>query len=124
MGVRVPPSAPKLFIIHRLRHLSGADVTVSSAAEDALKVLHDWEPDVLISDIGMPVVDGYQFIRQVRSLPSDSGGTIPAVALTAYARFEDRMKALRAGYEMHVPKPVELSELVTVILSLLRRRPR
>jgi signal transduction histidine kinase/ActR/RegA family two-component response regulator len=102
----------------------GADVRVSSSAEDALNVLHDWNAEVLISDIGMPVVDGYEFIRRVRSLPSDSGGTIPAVALTAYARFEDRLKALRAGYEMHVPKPVELSELVTVILSLLRRRPR
>jgi PAS domain S-box-containing protein len=102
----------------------GADVSVSSSAKDALNVLHDWEPDVLISDIGMPVVDGYEFIRQVRSLPSDRGGTIPAVALTAYARIEDRLKALRAGYEMHVPKPVELSELVTVILSLVRRRPR
>ncbi len=101
----------------------GAEVTVTSSAEDALRVLRDWQPDVLISDIGMPVVDGYEFIRQVRSLPSDSG-TIPAVALTAYARFEDRLKALRAGYEMHVPKPVELSELVTVIWSLLRRRPR
>jgi PAS domain S-box-containing protein len=100
----------------------GADVSVSSSAEDAVKVLRDWNPDVLISDIGMPLVDGYEFIRQVRSLPSDRGGTIPAVALTAYARFEDRLKALRAGYEMHVPKPVELSELVTVILSLLRRR--
>lgn len=102
----------------------GADVRVVSSANDALKALRDWNPDVLISDIGMPLVDGYEFIRQVRSLPSDSGGTIPAVALTAYARFEDRLKALKAGYEMHVPKPVELSELVTVILSLLRRRPR
>jgi CheY-like chemotaxis protein len=102
----------------------GAEVSVNSSAEDALRALSEWNPDVLISDIGMPVVDGYEFIRQVRSLPSDSGGTIPAVALTAYARFEDRLKALKAGYEMHVPKPVELSELVTVILSLLRRRPR
>jgi PAS domain S-box-containing protein len=102
----------------------GADVTVSSSAEGALEVLRDWNPDVLISDIGMPGVDGYEFIRRVRSLASDSGGTIPAVALTAYARFEDRLKALRAGYEMHVPKPVELSELVTVIQSLVRRHPR
>jgi CheY-like chemotaxis protein len=65
--------------------------------------------------------DGYEFLRRVRALPAEQGGKVPAVALTAYARIEDRLKALRAGYEMHVPKPVELTELVAVILSLVRR---
>jgi CheY-like chemotaxis protein len=78
-------------------------------------------PDVLISDIGMPGEDGYELIRRVRQLPSESGGKVPAIALTAYARTEDRLQALRAGYHMHVPKPVELTELVAIVASLVRR---
>ena len=71
-------------------------------------------PDILISDIGMPGLDGYDLIRQVRRLPAANGGKLPAIALTAYTRTEDRLQALRAGYDMHVPKPVELAELVAV----------
>ncbi|MFN2407554.1 MAG: response regulator, partial [Pyrinomonadaceae bacterium] len=78
-------------------------------------------PGVLISDIGMPGEDGYDLIRRVRALPAESGGRVPAIALTAYARVEDRMKALKAGYQMHVPKPVELPELVAIAASLVRR---
>ena len=75
-------------------------------------------PDLLISDIGMPEEDGYELIRRVRELPDD-GGKVPAIALTAYTRVEDRMRALRAGYQMHVPKP--LAELVAVAASLVQR---
>jgi CheY-like chemotaxis protein len=75
----------------------------------------------LISDIGMPGEDGYELIRRVRELPAESGGSVPAIALTAYARTEDRLQALRAGYQMHVPKPVELAELIAVAASLTRR---
>src|SRR5918992_1642994 len=78
-------------------------------------------PDLMISDIGMPEQDGYELMSRVRSLPAEEGGKVPAIALTAYARVEDRMHALRAGYQMHVPKPVELAELVTVAASLVRR---
>jgi len=78
-------------------------------------------PDLLISDIGMPGEDGYELIRRVRELPAESGGKVPAIALTAYARVEDRMQALRAGYQMHVPKPVEMAELVAVAASLIQR---
>jgi CheY-like chemotaxis protein len=99
----------------------GAITTVAASADDGFQQLISNPPDVLISDIGMPNQDGYEFIRRVRALPTDQGGKVPAVALTAYARIEDRLKALRAGYEMHVPKPVELTELVAVILSLVRR---
>jgi CheY-like chemotaxis protein len=77
---------------------------------------------VLISDIGMPGEDGYDLIRRLRSLAPERGGKIPAIALTAYARVEDRLQALRSGYQMHVPKPVELAELVAVAASLVNRR--
>ena len=79
-------------------------------------------PDVLVSDIGMPDVDGFELIRRVRELPAESGGGVPAIALTAYARAEDRLRVLRSGYQMHVPKPVEMAELLTVIASLVRRK--
>jgi CheY-like chemotaxis protein len=80
------------------------------------------QPDVLISDIGMPGEDGYSLIRKVRALPSQSGGRIPAVALTAYARAEDRIKALAAGFQMHAPKPVEPAELAAIVASLAQWR--
>jgi PAS domain S-box-containing protein len=99
----------------------GADILLSGSAAEALASLKANSPDIIISDIGMPAVDGYQLINSVRALPPEEGGKIPAVALTAYARFEDRLKALKAGYQMHVPKPVELTELVTVINSLMGR---
>ncbi|MDQ1611555.1 MAG: hypothetical protein QOG00_1486, partial [Pyrinomonadaceae bacterium] len=99
----------------------GADVTVVGSASEALEAIGAGLPDLLISDIGMPGEDGYELIRRVRELPADGGGKVPAIALTAYARVEDRMQALRAGYQMHVPKPVELAELVAVASSLVRR---
>ena len=99
----------------------GAEVVVAASAEEAFKAIQARIPDVLISDIGMAGEDGYDLIRRLRSLPSEAGGKVPAVALTAYARVEDRLQALRAGYQMHVPKPVELAELVTVIASLVQR---
>jgi PAS domain S-box-containing protein len=99
----------------------GAVVTVVGSATEALEAIAAAVPDLLISDIGMPDKDGYEFIRLVRELPAEGGGKVPAIALTAYARVEDRMQALRAGYQMHVPKPVELAELVAVAASLVRR---
>jgi PAS domain S-box-containing protein len=99
----------------------GAEVKVVRSAQEALEQIGRFKPDVLVSDIGMPEEDGYELIRQVRRLPPEAGGTIPAVALTAYARAEDRLRVLREGYQMHVPKPVELAELVAVIASLVQR---
>jgi CheY-like chemotaxis protein len=77
-----------------------------------------WKPDVLIADIGMPVEDGYSLIRKVRALPSDSGGQTPALALTAYARTEDRIRALSEGYQVHLAKPVDRLELATIVGNL------
>ena len=100
----------------------GAKVSVVGSAAQALDVVMASVPDVLISDIGMPGIDGYDLIRQVRGLPPDRGGKIPAIALTAYTRTEDRLQSLRAGYDMHVPKPVELAELVAVAATVVRRK--
>ncbi|HEV3469451.1 MAG TPA: response regulator, partial [Pyrinomonadaceae bacterium] len=99
----------------------GAEVTAVGSAAAALEAMREAVPDLLISDIGMPGEDGYELLRRVRRLPAAAGGRVPAIALTAYARVEDRMQALRAGYQMHVPKPVELAELVAVAASLARR---
>jgi PAS domain S-box-containing protein len=98
-----------------------AEVRAVSNAADALSQLEQWLPDVLISDIEMPGEDGYALIRKVRGLPPERGGRIPAAALTAYARAEDRMRALLAGFQLHVPKPVEPAELAAVIASLAGR---
>jgi two-component system CheB/CheR fusion protein len=100
----------------------GAEVRVGAtvrAALDILKQWEQWQPDVLVSDIGMPDEDGYDLIRQVRSLPDDRGGQIPAVALTGYASSKDAARMLAAGYQMFVPKPIDLAELVAVIRSVI-----
>jgi signal transduction histidine kinase/ActR/RegA family two-component response regulator len=99
----------------------GAIVTTVGTALEALEYMETLGPDVLISDIGMPGVDGYELIRKVRALPLEKGGKVPAVALTAYARTEDRLRVLRSGYQMHIPKPVELAELVAIVANLAGR---
>jgi CheY-like chemotaxis protein len=99
----------------------GAEVSAASSAAEAIELMRGAVPDLLISDIGMPDEDGYALMRRVRQFPAAAGGRVPAIALTAYARVEDRMQALRSGYQMHVPKPVEMAELVTVAASLARR---
>jgi len=98
----------------------GAEVRTCASAAEVLAALAEYEPDILVSDIGMPEEDGYSLIKRVRTLEATRGRRIPAVALTAYARVEDRLLALKAGYSMHVPKPVEPAELAVVIASLTR----
>jgi CheY-like chemotaxis protein len=78
-------------------------------------------PDVLISDIGMPGEDGYSLLKRVRALPVDQGGHVPAIALTAYARAEDRVKALLAGFQLHLAKPVDPAELLATLTAVARR---
>lgn len=97
---------------------AGAGVTACPTAAEALQLLRQWRPDVLLSDIHMPGEDGYSLIRKVRALDRRDGGETPAVALTAYGRAEDRMRALGEGYNMHVPKPVDPDELTTIVASL------
>jgi PAS domain S-box-containing protein len=99
----------------------GSEVITTCSAEEALGALEQHKPDILISDLGMPDEDGYSLIEKIRALPPERGGDIPAAALTAYARAEDRMRVLRSGFQFHLPKPVDSAELVTVVASLAGR---
>jgi PAS domain S-box-containing protein len=99
----------------------GAKVVGAGSAEEALKALGQGRFDLLISDIGMPKTDGYALIRQIRKQEEGSGRKIPAVALTAYARVQDRMQSIMSGFSTHVAKPVEADELITVVASLVGR---
>jgi PAS domain S-box-containing protein len=96
----------------------GAQVFMAASAAEAVTMLQAERPAVVLSDISMRDEDGYDFIREVRALPPESGGRTPAAALTAYGRLEDRMKALSAGFQLHVAKPVDPAELVAVVASL------
>ncbi|MEA5514378.1 ATP-binding protein, partial [Nodularia sp. UHCC 0506] len=98
-----------------------AEVKAVKSVSEALQVILDWKPDVLVSDLAMPEEDGYSLIRKVRSQPPEKGGKIPAAALTAYARAEDRTRAIQEGYQLHLPKPIEPAELATVVASLVIR---
>ena len=123
-GVRVlvvddEPDARAL--VKRLLEDCKAVVTVATSADQAIHHITTARPDVLISDIGMPGEDGYSLMKRLRAMPPDRGGATPAVALTAYARAEDRTKAVLAGFQMHVAKPVEPAELIAMVASLAGR---
>jgi CheY-like chemotaxis protein len=100
---------------------SGAEVRTVASATEALAACDEWQPDILIADIGMPEEDGYTLMKKLRARESEHGGHIPAIALTAYRRPEDRLRALSVGYESHVSKPVEPEELLAVVASLTNR---
>jgi len=108
-------------ILVSLLELCQAQATEAASAAEALELIRATLPDVLISDIGMPIEDGISLIRKVRALPAAEGGRVPAIALTAYARTEDRTTVLRAGFDMHVPKPVQPTELLVVLANLMAR---
>jgi PAS domain S-box-containing protein len=95
-----------------------AIVVTAASAEEALEILMKHKPDVIVSDIGMPEKDGFQLIREVRRFPATQGGKTPAVALTGFAHSEDRTKAMLAGYQMHLSKPVQSHELIAAIANL------
>ncbi|OGF22911.1 MAG: hypothetical protein A2V63_09515 [Candidatus Eisenbacteria bacterium RBG_19FT_COMBO_70_11] len=99
----------------------GAEVRIAGSAAQALQTLDVWRPDVLISDIAMPEEDGYALIRSIRARSPAEGGDIPAAALTAYAKIEDRVNILAAGFQMYLSKPADPSELIAVVTSLARR---
>jgi PAS domain S-box-containing protein len=120
-GIRVlvvDDDRDSLDLVHTILTSSGADARRCASASEGLKVVQEWRPDVLISDIEMPGEDGYAFIRKVRALDFTEGGKTPALALTAYGRVEDRLRTLSAGYSMHVPKPVDPAELGVIVASL------
>jgi CheY-like chemotaxis protein len=100
----------------------GAEVTSVGSAREALEVLEREKPHVLVSDIAMPEEDGYSLLKKIRALPPESGGRIPAIALTAHSLVQDRLQSLRAGFQNHVPKPVVPEELVEVVASIIHLR--
>ena len=119
----VDDEAEALELVTAVLATRGADVVSVGSADEAIGEMERSHFDVLVSDIGMPETDGYELISYVRKLSPERGGKIPAAALTAYAGVEDRIKVLSAGYQMHIPKPVEPAELATVVVSLAARYP-
>ena len=109
-----------LDLLNTILSQHGAAVTAVDSAAAALESLEQRKPDVLVSDIGMPQENGYELISKIRARSPQAGGNLPAIALTAYARAEDRQRALAAGFHLHVPKPIEPEELVKSIALLIR----
>jgi len=105
-------------VLRRLLEQHHALISMAGSAREALEMMPTVRPSILVSDIGLPGMDGYELIRRIRQLEQMSGGRIPAIALTAHASADDRTKALRAGYQAHITKPVEPRELVATIVSL------
>lgn len=99
----------------------GATVLTAASAQEAMTLIHRDRPDALLSDVGMPLEDGYSLMRRIRSLPAERGGGIPAAAVTAYAREEDRRQAIAAGFQLHVAKPIEPRKLVATVAKLVGR---
>ncbi len=108
-------------LVRTLLARADAAIRTAASADEALELLRGDKPDLLLCDIGMPGRDGYQLIRAIRALPVSDGGKIPAIALTAFARSEDRTRALLAGFQVHVAKPIDPQELVITIASLMGR---
>ncbi|HZY20266.1 MAG TPA: ATP-binding protein [Ramlibacter sp.] len=109
-------------LLRRLLEDCGAQVATAGDAEAGLRAVQDLRPHLLLSDIGMPDTDGYELLRRVRRLPDDLGGCVPAVALTAFARPEDRTRALAAGFAEHVTKPMEPARVLATVARLATRR--
>ncbi len=99
-----------------------ATVRTSASAAEALALVEEWTPSLLVADIEMPGEDGYSLVRRVRTLPLERGGATPAVAVTAYGRVEDRIRSVAAGFDVHLTKPIEPAELIAVVANLARRR--
>ena len=108
-------------LIKRVLEDCGAQVFTAGSVDEAIPLVESELPHVLVSDIGMPGSDGYELLRRVRALGPERGGKVPAIALTAFARSEDRTRALRTGFLVHVSKPVDPSELVATVASVAGR---
>jgi CheY-like chemotaxis protein len=118
----VDDEADSAGIVLRILERTGADVRTAASMDEALTEFARFAPHVVLSDIGMPGHDGYELIARLRALPG--GNTVPAVALTALARTEDRTRALRAGFQLHVAKPVDSAELIAVVQNLASLRSK
>ena len=107
-------------LVRNVLEAQGARVTAVTSADEALAFLQSAKPDLIISDVGMPGVDGYQMMRTFREREPTSR-TVPALALTAFARAEDRKRAMLAGYQAHLAKPFDIAEFVLVVAGLINR---
>lgn len=116
----VDDEADTRLLVQRILEDRGARVLTAASAQEGLTLIAREKVDLMVSDIGMPGMDGYQLIAQVRTLDSQRTGPLPAIAVTAYARPEDRQRSLLAGYQAHIPKPLEARELIAAIASLLK----
>ena len=124
LGVRVlavddDPDA--LRMVREILEAAGAQVTTAETAADALGALSTAVPDVLVADLGLPRIDGFELIAEIRRRPDPALRELPAAALTAYARSEDRARALRSGFQVHLAKPIDPGELMATVAALARR---
>lgn len=117
----VDDDADTLEILDIVLKRYGAAVQTAASAADAFEVFRQWKPDILISDLGMPVEDGFTFISKIRALSPDEGGNTPAAALTAYVAETDRLKALAAGYQLHIPKPIDPATLAATVAEMRKK---
>ena len=119
--VAVDDDRDAIELVRDILESGGAQVTTASSAPEALDLLQRLHPDVLVADLGLPLVDGFDLIKRVRALDDPVARGVPAAALTAYARSEDRSKALRSGYQMHLAKPIDPAELIAAVVALVQR---
>ena len=119
--VAVDDDGDAVTLVAELLEAAGAQVSTAASADAALRLMETEPPQVLVTDLGMPQVDGFQLIERVRAHHNPLVRRVPAAALTAYARSEDRVKALRAGFQIHLAKPIDPTELVTAVAALARR---
>jgi CheY-like chemotaxis protein len=110
-------------LVRRVLGACGAAVRTAGSSREGLAAVDQDRPDVIVCDIGMPVEDGYHFVRELRARPADAGGRTPAVALTAFARPDDRTRAVLAGFQVHLAKPVDAAELIAHVAGLAGRVP-
>jgi len=123
-GIRVlaiDDESDALGLLRVVLEAAGATVMTMPSARRALAEIESIPADALVVDIGMPDMDGYEFIRHVRTLPNPALRDLPAAALTAFARPEDRTKALQSGFEIHLAKPIDPGELIAAVRTLVRR---
>lgn len=125
-GVRVlvvDDSQDILYLLRMWLGKAGAEVKLTHSADEVLKEINSFRPHVFVSDIGMPEVDGYQLITKIRALPDQQSRNVPAIALTAYAREEEKARALKTGFQMHISKPISNYQLVTAVSSMVQKSP-
>jgi CheY-like chemotaxis protein len=109
-----------LMLLREILESAGARVTTVDSGGQVLNHMQSVRPDVVVTDIAMPSVDGFEVIRRIRNLDDRSVSHVPAIALTAYARSEDRLKALESGFQLHLAKPIEPSALIAAVAALVR----